>query len=143
MSLKFFFDICILCMNIISCRVLLKSIRDLQKVFQVCAHNWHVFPACRLKHVLLIFELKNGTPAKYVPAVLQSIYPSKFFKKYCRRNFGAIDLTYTSYFGFVAIIFDENFRKNEKKRFLNFKSTYFSIYLSIDLEKYVDLLMRS
>ena len=42
---------------------------------------------------LPIFELKNDTPAKYVPVVLQSIYQYRFFKKYCRRNFGAIDLT--------------------------------------------------
>ena len=32
-----------------------------------------------------------------------------------RRNFGAIDLTQTSYFGFVAIIFDGKFRKNGGK----------------------------
>jgi len=42
---------------------------------------------------LPIFELKNDTPAKYVPVVLQSIYQSKFFKKCCRRNFRTIDLT--------------------------------------------------
>jgi len=118
----------------ILCRVLLQSIRDSQKNFQVCAHNWHIFPACRLKRVLPIFELKNGTPAKYVPVVLQSIHQFIFFKKYCRRNFGAIDLTYTSYFDFVAIIFGAKFRKNEKNRFLNFKSTDFSIYFSIDLK---------
>ena len=66
---------------------------------------------------LLIFELKHDTPAKYVPVVRQSIYQSKFSKNYCRRNFGAIDLTQTSYFGFVAIIFGGKFRKNEKNRF--------------------------
>ena len=63
---------------------------------------------------LPIFELKNCTPTKYVPVVLQSIYQYRFFKKYCRRNFGAIDLTYTSYFDFVVIIFGAKFRKNEK-----------------------------
>ena len=73
-------------------RVVLKSIRDFQKKFQVCASNWHIFPACRLKRVLPIFELKNDTPAKYVPVILQSIYQSSFFKKYCRRNFRTIDL---------------------------------------------------
>ena len=46
-----------------------------------------------LSVILLIFELKNGTPAKYVPVVLQSIYQSKFSKKYRRHNFGTIDLT--------------------------------------------------
>jgi len=76
---------------------------------------------------LLIFELKNDIPAKYVPVVRQSIYQSKFSKKYCRRNFGAIDLTQTSYFGFVAIIFDGKFRKNGENRFLNFKSIDYSV----------------
>ena len=79
---------------------------------------------------LLIFELKNDTPAKYVPVVRQSIYQSKFSKEYCRRNFGAIDLTQTSYFGFVAIIFGGKFRKNEKNRFLNFKSTDYNVLFS-------------
>ena len=70
-----------------------------------------------------------------MPVVLQSFYWSKFFKKYCRRNFGHIDLTWTSFYGFVAIIFSEKFRKNEKNPFLNFKSTDYSIYLSVDLKK--------
>ena len=82
-----------------------------------------------LSAFLLIFELKNDTPAKYVPVVRQSIYQSKFSKKYCRRNFGAINLTQTSYFGFVAIIFGGKFRKNEKNRFLNFKSTDYKVTL--------------
>ena len=69
-----------------------------------------------------------------MPEVLQSIDQFKFFKKYCRRNFGAIDLTYTSYFGFVVIIFGGKFEKNEKNLFLNFKSTYYSIYFSVDLK---------
>ena len=135
-------DICILCIIVILCRVLLKAIRNSKQFFQVCAHNSHIFPACRLKRVFAYFWAQNGTPTKYVPVVLQSIYQSRFFKKYCRRNFGAIDLTYTSYFGFVAIIFGGKFRKNEKNLFLNFKSTYYSIYLFVDLKKYIDLNMR-
>ena len=64
---------------------------------------------------LLIFELNNSPPAEHVPVVLRSIYQYKFFKNYCRRNFIIIDLTWNSYFLFVIIIFDEKYRKNEKK----------------------------
>ena len=77
-----------------------------------------------------------------MPDVLRSIYQSKFFKKYCRRNFRTIDLTWNSYFGLIVIIFGEKNRKNEKNRFLNFKSTYYIVYLFVDLKKHLKLFMR-
>ena len=53
----------------------------------------HLSQAIDLSVFLLILKLKYGTPASYVPVVLQSFYQSKFSKKYCRRNFITIDVT--------------------------------------------------
>ena len=89
---------------------------------------------------LLIFELKNGPTAEHVTVVLRSIYQSKFFKKYCRRNFRAIDLMWNSYFLFAIIIFDEKYRKNEKNRFLNFKSTDYTLIFIVDLKNILSCL---
>ena len=113
--IHFFFNICILYIIIILCRVFLKSIRDTQIFFKYVQPTGTFSQLVELSVFLLVSELKNGPPAEHVPVVLRSIYQFKFFKKYCRRNFRTIDLTWNSYFLFVIIIFDEKYRKNEKK----------------------------
>ena len=73
--------------------IVLKSIRDSQKIFKYVHLTGTYSQDVDVSVFLPIFELKNDTPAKYVPVALQSIYQYKFFKKYCRRNFRTIDLT--------------------------------------------------
>ena len=62
-ALIHFFNICILYIIIILCKVFLKSIRDTHKFFQVCATNWHIFPARRLNRVFAYFLAQKWSPS--------------------------------------------------------------------------------